>query len=90
MRELTAAALAALVKYDTEHFASFILENLIPRTLSSDLCMRHGATLAAAEVTLALHQCGYTLPKGLFSLECTGRYYQIYLNCLIAHRLSLV
>ncbi|CAL9245602.1 unnamed protein product [Arabidopsis halleri] len=26
--------------------------------------MRHGATLAAGEVVLALHQCGYVLYKG--------------------------
>ncbi|KAK3429957.1 hypothetical protein EUGRSUZ_E01450 [Eucalyptus grandis] len=62
LRELAAEALSALVKYDPEYFASYILEKLIPCTLSSDLCMRHGATLAAAELVLSLYQCHYSLP----------------------------
>ncbi|XP_020891431.1 tubulin-folding cofactor D isoform X2 [Arabidopsis lyrata subsp. lyrata] len=61
LRELAAETLAALVKYEPKHFANYVLEKLTPRTLSSDLCMRHGATLAAGEVVLALHQCGYVL-----------------------------
>ncbi|EEF50351.1 tubulin-folding cofactor D [Ricinus communis] len=61
LRELAAEALSALVKYDPEYFASFVLEKMIPFTLSSDLCMRHGATLAVGEVVLALHQHDYTL-----------------------------
>ena len=64
MRELAAEALAALVSYDVAHFVDFVLEKLIPFTLSSDLCTRHGATLAAGELVLALHQCGYDLPSG--------------------------
>ncbi|XP_022574223.2 tubulin-folding cofactor D-like [Brassica napus] len=59
LRELAAKALAALVKYEPEYFFNYVLEKLIPCTLSTDLCMRHGATLAAGEVVLALHQCGY-------------------------------
>ncbi|XP_048132760.1 tubulin-folding cofactor D [Rhodamnia argentea] len=62
LRELAAEALSALVKYDPEYFANYILEKLIPCTLSSDLCMRHGATLAAAELVLSLYQCHYPLP----------------------------
>ncbi|KAG5231222.1 tubulin-folding cofactor [Salix suchowensis] len=61
LRELAGEALSALVNYDPEHFASSVLEKLIPFTLSSDLCMRHGATLATAEIVLALHQCDYAL-----------------------------
>ncbi|KAF9668815.1 hypothetical protein SADUNF_Sadunf14G0042500 [Salix dunnii] len=61
LRELAGEALSALVKYDPEHFASSVLEKLIPFTLSSDLCLRHGATLATAEIVLALHQCDYAL-----------------------------
>lgn len=61
LRELAAEALSALVKYDPEYFANFVVEKLIPCTLSSDLCMRHGATLAAGELVLALHQCGFAL-----------------------------
>ncbi|KAG6747970.1 hypothetical protein POTOM_047861 [Populus tomentosa] len=61
LRELAGEALSALVKYDPEYFASFVLEKLIPSTLSSDLCMRHGATLATAEVVLALHRFDYAL-----------------------------
>lgn len=61
LRELAGEALSALVKYDPEYFASFVLEKLIPSTLSSDLCMRHGATLATAEIVLALHRFDYDL-----------------------------
>ena len=64
MRELAATALAALVKYNPENFANFVLEKLIPHTLSSDLCMRHGATLAAGELVLALYRCDYALSAG--------------------------
>ncbi|WZY87537.1 hypothetical protein YC2023_044272 [Brassica napus] len=64
LRELAAKALAALVKYEPEYFVNYVLEKLIPCTLSTDLCMRHGATLAAGEVVLAVHQCGYVLSAG--------------------------
>ncbi|XP_010234909.1 tubulin-folding cofactor D isoform X1 [Brachypodium distachyon] len=60
LRELAAQALALLVQYDMDYFAGHALEKLIPCTLSSDLCTRHGATLAAGEVTLRLHQLGFT------------------------------
>ncbi|KAK6260823.1 Tubulin-specific chaperone D [Theobroma cacao] len=62
LRELASEALSALVRYDAAYFANFVLEKLIPFTLSSDLCTRHGATLAAGELVLAIHQCGYDLP----------------------------
>ncbi|KAJ1436266.1 Tubulin-specific chaperone D, C-terminal [Sesbania bispinosa] len=52
-----------LVKYDPPYFASTVMEKLIPCTLSSDLCMRHGATLASGELVLALHKCNYALPS---------------------------
>lgn len=61
LRELAAVALSSLVKYDPEYFASVAMEKLIPCTLSSDLCMRHGATLAIGELALALHKCNYAL-----------------------------
>ncbi|KAL5796379.1 hypothetical protein ACOSQ2_001199 [Xanthoceras sorbifolium] len=61
VRELAAEALSALVKYEPEYFAHFVVEKLIPYTLSTDLCTRHGATLAVGEVVLALHQCEYAL-----------------------------
>lgn len=67
MRELAAEALSALVKYDPEYFAKFALDKLIPCTLSSDLCMRHGATLAVGELVFALHQCDYALSSGWYS-----------------------
>lgn len=60
LRELAAEALSALANYDPDFFAGFVLEKLIPCTLSLDLCMRHGATLAAGELVLALHRCGFT------------------------------
>ncbi|XP_071718069.1 tubulin-folding cofactor D [Rutidosis leptorrhynchoides] len=62
LRELASNALSVLVKYDPEYSANFLLEKLIPCTLASDLCMRHGATLAVGELVLALNTCGYTLP----------------------------
>lgn len=64
MRELAAQALSALSKYDLGYFADSVLERLIPCTLSSDLCMRHGATLAAGELVLALHQSEIMLSVG--------------------------
>ncbi|KAF7825369.1 Tubulin-folding cofactor D [Senna tora] len=63
LRELAAEALSSLVKYDPEYFASVVTEKLIPCTLSSDLCTRHGATLATGEIVLVLHQCNYVLPS---------------------------
>ncbi|PWA61400.1 ARM repeat superfamily protein [Artemisia annua] len=63
LRELASNALSALVKYDPEYSANFVLEKLIPCTLATDLCMRHGATLAVGELVLALNNCGYVLPK---------------------------
>ncbi|CAI9103662.1 OLC1v1002186C2 [Oldenlandia corymbosa var. corymbosa] len=62
LRELATNALSALVKFNAEYFADVVLEKLIPLTLSTDLCMRHGATLALGEVVLALHEFGYLLP----------------------------
>lgn len=64
LRELAAEALSFLVKYDPQYFAGTVLEKLIPCTLSSDLCTRHGATLATGELVLALHQCNYALSSG--------------------------
>ncbi|PON37698.1 Coatomer beta subunit [Trema orientale] len=64
LRELAAEALSALVKYDPVYFADSVLEKLIPCTLSSDLCMRHGSTLAVGELVLALHHCDYALTSG--------------------------
>ncbi|KAL5728185.1 hypothetical protein ACHQM5_001298 [Ranunculus cassubicifolius] len=61
LRELSAEALSSLVKYDPGYFEDFVLDKLIPCTLSSDLCMRHGATLAAGELVLALHKSGLAL-----------------------------
>lgn len=64
LRELSAEALSLLVKYDPPYFASAVIEKLVPCTLSSDLCKRHGATLATGELVFALHQCDYALPSG--------------------------
>ncbi|GMH28815.1 hypothetical protein Nepgr_030658 [Nepenthes gracilis] len=61
LRELAAKALSALVKFDTEYCANSVLDKVILSTLSTDLCMRHGATLATGELVLALHQCNYVL-----------------------------
>ncbi|PHU04306.1 Tubulin-folding cofactor D [Capsicum chinense] len=61
LRELAANALSSLAKYDLGHFASTVVQKLLPCTLSSDLCMRHGATLAVGEVILSLHEREYVL-----------------------------
>ncbi|GMH31278.1 hypothetical protein Nepgr_033121 [Nepenthes gracilis] len=61
LRELAAKAISALVKFDTKYCANLVLDKVILSTLSTDLCMRHGATLAAGELVLALHQCNYVL-----------------------------
>lgn len=65
LRELAAVSLASLVKYDVTYFGDAVLDKLIPWTLSADLNLRHGATLAIAEVVLALHQYDhiFTLDK---------------------------
>ncbi|KAL8192430.1 hypothetical protein R6Q57_027615 [Mikania cordata] len=63
LRELASSALSNLVKYDPEYSANYVLEKLIPRTLATDLCMRHGATMAVGELVLALHNCGYVFPN---------------------------
>ncbi|XWS26216.1 hypothetical protein CRYUN_Cryun26dG0012300 [Craigia yunnanensis] len=55
LRELAAETRSALVKYDAAYCANLVLEKLISLTLSSDLCMIHGATLAAEQLVLALH-----------------------------------
>ncbi|KAL6906534.1 hypothetical protein ACP4OV_004135 [Aristida adscensionis] len=60
LRELSAQALSLLVQYDMDFFGGHALEKLVPCTLSSDLCIRHGATLAAGEITLKLYQLGFT------------------------------
>lgn len=64
LRELAATALSSLVRFEPDYFANAILDKLVPSSLSSDLCMRHGATLAYAEVVLALHQHNYVLSTG--------------------------
>ncbi|XP_043695428.1 tubulin-folding cofactor D [Telopea speciosissima] len=61
LRELAAEALGVLVKYDPEYFATTVLERLIPFSLSIDLCMRHGATIAVGQLVLAVHQCDHVL-----------------------------
>ncbi|KAL8555073.1 hypothetical protein ACS0TY_003029 [Phlomoides rotata] len=60
LRELSATALSSLVRFEPGNFAN-VLEKLVPCTLSSDLCMRHGATLAIGEVVLALHKHNYAI-----------------------------
>ncbi|KAL6642849.1 hypothetical protein ACP70R_021030 [Stipagrostis hirtigluma subsp. patula] len=60
LRELAAQALSLLVQYDMDYFGGHALEKLVPCTLSSDLCTRHGATLAAGEIALKLYQLGFT------------------------------
>lgn len=61
LRELAATALSLLVKFEPEYFANVIMEKLVPCTLSSDLCMRHGGTLATGELVLALYKHNYAL-----------------------------
>lgn len=52
--QLAAEALALIVKYDTDYFGGPVLDMLIPWSQSTDLNLRHGATLAIAEVIVKL------------------------------------
>ncbi|CAK9217775.1 unnamed protein product [Sphagnum troendelagicum] len=61
LRELSAEALAALVKYDAAYFETTVMGMVLPSTLSTDLSLRHGATLASAEVIRALYEHKYPL-----------------------------
>lgn len=61
LRELATQALSSLAKYELGYFGDTVLARLFPCTLSSDLCMRHGSTLAVGELVLALHQSGFML-----------------------------
>ena len=54
------------MKYDPTYFETSVLGVLVPSTLSTDLCLRHGATLAAAEVIRALHNHGHPLTPGKY------------------------
>jgi hypothetical protein len=65
LRELSAEALAALVKYDAAYFETTVMGMVLPSTLSTDLSLRHGATLASAEVIRALHEQKYPLTPGM-------------------------
>lgn len=78
-----------LVQYDMGYFGGHALEKLVPCTLSSDLCTRHGATLAAGEVALKLHQLGFTFTTGkwwnchaYYSLHFCDTYHFNVLRCL--------
>ncbi|KAF8722427.1 hypothetical protein HU200_022472 [Digitaria exilis] len=57
-----------LYNYDMDYFGGHALEKLVPYTLSSDLCTRHGSTLAAGEVALRLYQLGFTFSTVTFHL----------------------
>uniref|UniRef100_A0A0E0R173 Uncharacterized protein n=1 Tax=Oryza rufipogon TaxID=4529 RepID=A0A0E0R173_ORYRU len=76
LRELAAQALSMLVQYDMNYFAGYALEKLVPCTLSSDLCTRHGATLAAGEIALKLYQLGFTFTTGIVPAIEKARLYR--------------
>ncbi|KAI5064124.1 hypothetical protein GOP47_0020794 [Adiantum capillus-veneris] len=59
LRELSAKALSLLVRYDMDFFGSEVLDKLLSWILSADLNLRHGATLASAEVILSLKNIGF-------------------------------
>jgi hypothetical protein len=80
LRELAAQALALLVQYDMDYFAGHALEKLVPCTLSSDLCTRHGATLAAGEIALKLHQLGFAFNTG--KCPCLDMVQQFFIELL--------
>ncbi|KAH7298542.1 hypothetical protein KP509_25G048400 [Ceratopteris richardii] len=63
LRELSAQALSLLVKYDVDYFGVEVLDKLLPLVLSPDLNLRHGATLASAEVILSLKNNGFIFPE---------------------------
>uniref|UniRef100_A0A0E0M9J2 Uncharacterized protein n=1 Tax=Oryza punctata TaxID=4537 RepID=A0A0E0M9J2_ORYPU len=76
LRELAAQALSMLVQYDMDYFTGYALEKLVPCTLSSDLCTRHGATLAAGEIALKLYQLGFTFTTGIVPAIEKARLYR--------------
>ncbi|KAJ3682191.1 hypothetical protein LUZ60_014764 [Juncus effusus] len=63
LRELAAEGLSALAKYEPDYFGDYVINEIIPLTLSQDLCTRHGAILAAAELALTLHNLGFIFPS---------------------------
>lgn len=63
LRELSAEALALLVKYDPGYFGGHVLEKLLLWILTADLNIRHGATLASAELILSLKKNGFTFSQ---------------------------
>mmetsp|Transcript_15457 Transcript_15457/g.50826 ORF Transcript_15457/g.50826 Transcript_15457/m.50826 type:complete len:1003 (+) Transcript_15457:313-3321(+) len=65
LRELASKALAALTPADPEFVVSEALPMLLGWMLDPDLCVRHGAALAAAEVLPALQAAGVTLPESM-------------------------
>jgi tubulin-specific chaperone D len=79
LRELAALALSLLIQYDTDYFGGHVLEKLVPCTLSSDLCTRHGATLAASEVALKLYQLGFSFTAGM-CCNCPYGFLQQYVS----------
>ncbi|MCO5570692.1 hypothetical protein L7F22_024419 [Adiantum nelumboides] len=63
LRELSAKALSLLVKYDVDYFGGELLDKLLSWILSADLNLRHGATLASAEVILSLKETGFVFSE---------------------------
>lgn len=53
------------MKYDAAYFETTVMGMVLPSTLSTDLSLRHGATLASAEVIRALHEHKYPLTPGM-------------------------
>lgn len=59
VRELAAQSLAALAPQDPRYMAETVFPSLLPLALDSDLLVRHGACLAAAELVFALAKVPY-------------------------------
>jgi hypothetical protein len=47
-----------------------VLDKLLSWVVSADLNLRHGATLASAEMILALKNNGFTFPQGFIQYIC--------------------
>mmetsp|Transcript_1258 Transcript_1258/g.3080 ORF Transcript_1258/g.3080 Transcript_1258/m.3080 type:complete len:1481 (+) Transcript_1258:335-4777(+) len=61
LRMLTADALSVLTASDPEFMANTILRDLLPKTLSPDVLVRHGATQAVSTIVAALAKVPFQL-----------------------------
>jgi len=67
LRTLAADALHVLCSSDPSYMANTVLPELIPKTLSPDMLVRHGATLAVGCIVAALAKVPFQLDRAMLS-----------------------